>query len=221
MMFRKGTIDEQVYQWVYEENEYGLPDDIRGARVLDVGAHIGSFTKLCLDRGAASVIAVEGNGENGNVLRQNVGENPTVLIVPALVGHKTQKVAFCPEKVGENTGMWSYLLSDVPPLCGIESNMIGLDAILDNYYIDFFKIDVEGSEVLALEGVKPENMFKVRYFFGEYHFSDKVKAKSEAILGYELPNLYDWFGAKMQAFGFKHTLIPSHIENQGLFKSWR
>jgi FkbM family methyltransferase len=72
--FRAGTCDENVYKSVVELNEYRLPDRFEADDViLDVGAHIGSFTKACLDRGAGKVFAFEPDLENFSAAINNLG----------------------------------------------------------------------------------------------------------------------------------------------------
>lgn len=51
--------DKRTWERVYSENYYGAPEEFRaGDVVLDLGAGIGSFSRLCMDRGAR-VFAVE------------------------------------------------------------------------------------------------------------------------------------------------------------------
>jgi SAM-dependent methyltransferase len=52
--------------------------DIRGKRVLDVGAGVGHFSRYYRERGA-SVVAVEGRAENVRVLRERYPDVPTHL----------------------------------------------------------------------------------------------------------------------------------------------
>lgn len=54
-------------------NEYRLPPRLpEGATVLDLGAHVGAFSWLALQRGAAKVIAVEPWTENYTALAKNL-----------------------------------------------------------------------------------------------------------------------------------------------------
>lgn len=63
--FRDNTIDANIFDCVIVHNEYRLPthfdaDDI----VIDIGAHIGSFTYAVLQRGAKHVYAFEADPSN-------------------------------------------------------------------------------------------------------------------------------------------------------------
>src|SRR5262245_53803879 len=55
---------------VFSDNLYGL-NNLDGAVVIDVGAHIGSFTSKAVESGARTVISVEPNPENFNALESN------------------------------------------------------------------------------------------------------------------------------------------------------
>lgn len=70
-----------VWANVYNRNEYELPDSLAGQTVVDLGGHIGSFARLCLDRGAQHVLSYEPLAENCQAYRHNMaqpGADPTV-----------------------------------------------------------------------------------------------------------------------------------------------
>ena len=61
-----------MWKEVHDWNEYGLPDGFTADDVIvDVGAHICSFTRACLDRGAGIVIACEPYPLSFELLKQN------------------------------------------------------------------------------------------------------------------------------------------------------
>src|SRR5687768_16400036 len=63
--FRPGTCDWNVYYNIVERNEYELPETFSpGDVILDIGAHIGSFSLACLRRGQVRVAAYEAVWEN-------------------------------------------------------------------------------------------------------------------------------------------------------------
>jgi FkbM family methyltransferase len=63
--YRAGTIDRSIWEETVTQNCYRLPERLPpGSRVIDVGAHIGSFTHLALRRGAARVWAFEPDADN-------------------------------------------------------------------------------------------------------------------------------------------------------------
>lgn len=66
-------IDRFIRQMVFARNEYRLPAHLSAdSLVLDIGAHIGSFTEAALSRGAGHVYAVEANLENYQIAAANL-----------------------------------------------------------------------------------------------------------------------------------------------------
>lgn len=77
-------LDEGVY-----DNVPVRPDDI----VLDLGAHIGTASRLFLRKGAAHAVAVEADPANLPLLRRNLARQPAT-IVPAAVGAANGRTTF-------------------------------------------------------------------------------------------------------------------------------
>lgn len=70
---RNSTTDAEIWGAVYEGNEYGLPERFgAGFKIIDVGAHIGSFSSACLMRGASAILAVEPDRDNFELLQANL-----------------------------------------------------------------------------------------------------------------------------------------------------
>jgi len=70
---RKGTCDENVYKSVVEHNEYKLPTRFRPQDIIiDIGAHIGSFSLACWLRGSRNILAFEPNKENYELASLNL-----------------------------------------------------------------------------------------------------------------------------------------------------
>lgn len=69
--FRPNTQDEFIYNEVYVENCYRLPDDMSGVVVIDVGANTGAFAVACLERGAERVICFEPDFHSYQILVKN------------------------------------------------------------------------------------------------------------------------------------------------------
>ena len=70
---RPETADAETFEFIVERNEYNLParfnpDDI----VIDIGAHIGSFSYAALVRGAGSAHAYEAHRENHFIAAKNL-----------------------------------------------------------------------------------------------------------------------------------------------------
>lgn len=129
----------------------------KGKTVVDVGAHVGFFTlkaaRTVEERG--SVIAIEPEPENANLLRENVNRNnlSNVEIQEIVAGDEKGKTKLyeAPRSAWHSTVK--------PTVEYIEVNMNTLDNIISKLKIsnpDFVKIDVEGAELEVLKGA--ENM---------------------------------------------------------------
>lgn len=63
--FRPGTNDILIYESIYKNNEYNLPQSFaQSDLIIDIGTHIGIFTYIAVERGAGIVYAIEANREN-------------------------------------------------------------------------------------------------------------------------------------------------------------
>jgi FkbM family methyltransferase len=71
--FRPGTNDILIYEALYKNNEYRLPPTFAPSDlIVDVGAHVGIFSSLALERGAGTVYAVEAHPENYQMAVQHL-----------------------------------------------------------------------------------------------------------------------------------------------------
>jgi FkbM family methyltransferase len=71
--FRPGTNDRLIYEGIYARNEYNLPPVFAPSDlIIDVGAHVGFFTSLVLERGTGTVYAIEAHPENYHMAMQHL-----------------------------------------------------------------------------------------------------------------------------------------------------
>ena len=71
--FRPNTQDEGMFHSVVHENEYQLPEKLRGDElVVDIGMNIGSFCFAALTRGAGEVHGYEPDPSNFDWAAQNL-----------------------------------------------------------------------------------------------------------------------------------------------------
>lgn len=175
--FRPQTIDEVVFRHVVTENEYRIPsclepDDL----VIDVGAHIGSFSYLCWSAGSRCIEAYEADPENASLARENLAL-PGVTIVEKAVWRSDIAVDVLyhsgyvamrpdgPDPVSVNTGGGRILSGN-----GLQVDVVSLDQIIGDREVALLKIDCEGSEYPIL--LTSRRLSQVRKIVGEYHVTD-------------------------------------------------
>jgi FkbM family methyltransferase len=125
-----------------------------GRTVLDIGAHIGTFTLTAAAAGA-EVIAVEAGEENALLLARSVELNAfnKVHLVNAVAGNETGQVDFC------SHGPWGFVATPEDHESGQKVEAVRVEDLLQRLDIApeeicFVKIDVEGSEVNTLRGMQ-------------------------------------------------------------------
>lgn len=65
--------DSAMWHEAFWRNDYRAPEKFEaGDCVFDIGAHIGSFTRLCLARGCRDIVAVEADLNNFEQLQKNM-----------------------------------------------------------------------------------------------------------------------------------------------------
>jgi len=146
-----GIFFEVSLHRVYEQ----FPGPKRGDIVIDVGAHVGTFTvnaaKLVGDKGL--VVAIEPEPSNLALLQRNIDSQNlnNVKVIRKAVWDKAAK-------------LWLYLSkhSGLHSLCYASGDRVEVEAeSLDNIVsklglsqVDFVKIDVEGAEIEVLKGAE-------------------------------------------------------------------
>jgi len=160
---RPGTWDEPIWNLVNGMNEYRV-NRFAGKIVVDVGAHIGAFSRLAADNGATVVYAFEPNEDNYKLLYKNVQGTqvrPYNLAVHCNSGLLVKSVASTEET---NTGGINCVLSPD----GTGTPTISMDDIIDLAgYVHILKMDCEGGEYPGL--LKCTKLNRVDAIVGEYH----------------------------------------------------
>jgi len=142
----------------------------RGMCIVDIGAHIGYYTllfaKLTGENG--KVFAFEPDPENFSLLTKNVEINgyKNVVLIPKAVSNFTGKTKLFLDK-DSSTGHRTYLFDQKK-----EKNWLLVETVsLDDFFkdrdwnIDLLKIDIEGAEYAAFQGMsgllKKNNRLKI------------------------------------------------------------
>lgn len=127
-----------------------------GQIVLDVGANIGYYTLLVsrLVGAAGRVHAFEPDPSNVAILRRNLADNQchNVMVHQVAVGNTDATIGLY--RCADNAGMHRVYES---VCCGddaVDVRSVVLDQVMrDESQIDFIKMDIEGYEYFALEGM--------------------------------------------------------------------
>jgi FkbM family methyltransferase len=176
---------EMTVQKDYESDGVGVdPGDV----VIDCGAHVGVFTKYALRHGAAMVVAIEPDPTNLACLEDNLAaeiSDGRVKVVKAGVwDHETTLTLFQVEN--GNSGMDGFLgmpqeTSKIPGIPVHPLDDIVRDLDLDR--VDFIKMDIEGSEVRALEGARETlARFRPRMAICTYHKHEDVNTVPQVVM---------------------------------------
>ena len=134
--------------WEKEERRAFCSAITPGCNVLDVGANIGMYTLLAAKRGA-HVFAIEADPENAARLRHHVelngfGERVTIFQMAAVNSSSSRTLFRNPANSGGSN------LFKGEPAGVIEGKTIDS---LNLPPIDICKMDIEGAELLALQGM--------------------------------------------------------------------
>jgi FkbM family methyltransferase len=214
-LFRPNTNDAFIYQSVYSQNEYRIPlkPDLGGI-VIDVGAHIGSFSRLCIERlSPETILAYEPDPSNRIVFAKLLGHVENVKLHGKAVWRsdlKSEMLAFSglpkwPDGNFINTGggnVWSEENNHVVAACS-------LDALLqDLEKVSVLKVDIEGSEwpVMFTSALLET---KVEALCGEFHeFSHEIPRRL-MVAGYEHFLEEDLITFLKQKYNFVRTFRPA------------
>jgi FkbM family methyltransferase len=122
--------------------------------ILDLGAHFGTFT-LAAAASGRRVIAVEASPRNAELLCESAhasGLADSITVVPLAVGNITGTVRFLEE------GAWGQVVDSGPaadvvtvPARTVTEILAGLGLSR----VDLVKVDIEGFEIAAIEGMAP------------------------------------------------------------------
>lgn len=232
--FRNGTLDGYIYASVLHKNEYNIDAwTLRDKTVLDIGAHIGAFSFLCLINGAKRVLSYEPDLQNYLLMKRNLEkfDEDTYEIHNMAVWRSDlddhQKLKY--SGYFENTGGGNVFygkskLEDQSESYEIDS--ISLDTIIEKEEkeIDLLKIDCEFSEYPVL--MTSKKLDKVREIVGEFHEiggeHDNHTIPDFAKIGdydkYNIDILKDFLESQGFSVSYNRGLAYKHL---GVFKAKR
>lgn len=146
--------------------------DTKDHIVLDLGAHIGAFTKRALDGGAKKVICVEPWSPNLELLRRNHGANRKVTILPIACA-STETITLTVPNERDTGAVSAFVKHRVPSRTEVVPAMT-LEAIVKQHKPTFVKMDIEAAEWDVL----PCDLTGVRDICGELHTMSRGNRQS-------------------------------------------
>lgn len=154
---------------IYERGPVAIrPGDI----VIDLGAHIGVFSRRALSRGAAKVVAFEPDPRNRSCLEIGFSQeirDGRLIVVPAAAWNEDTVLKFHSEHLCSQ-------VSDHGEVSVQARTIDGVVAELGLPRIDFIKADIEGAERTALLGASHTiRTFAPRLALCTYHLPDDTE----------------------------------------------
>lgn len=185
-------IDASIYQL---KGCYLKPGDY----VLDLGANIGVFSRWAADHGASKIYSFEPVQENFKLLALNRPDNCEAHRI-AVTDQDMQNIQIAYKE--DCPGGSSF----VKPDDGVNQTVMGmtLDTLLEKGIIekiDFMKMDIEGAEVHAFNGISDTNLNNIRCIAMEMHV--------EAIGQTEADKIYN----RLKGLGFNSWTIFNPDQN--------
>ncbi len=230
--FRSGTLDQAIFNAVVRFNEYRLPDSFApGDIVIDVGAHIGSFTQAVLSRGCTNVTCIEPDRSNFEIaaahLRSHIDNGHVQLVRGAawrsdrntdelyIDGYQAFPKSFPALEGIVNTGSVSVIWGGQEPVAKIAFDEI-VDRVTNHgeHRVRLLKLDCEGAEWPIL--LTSQRLGLVDEICGEFHE-----------IGGQFLEIGENRAAQQPVFCFANVekftieVLVGHLENAGFTVNWR
>lgn len=189
ILYRNHTSDEYVLEEMKRDIFFsGTPEYLPHPNdvIIDVGAHIGTFSILAgLRLAKGKVFAIEACKENFSILQQNVSINNLHNVIPynlALSDRKgLSKLFHTP------TGNWGYTITKDS---SEEYELVATDTLAnfmkDNNIrkCDFMKLNCEGSEFAIILNSTKETLQKIRILLILYHLDLVAEYKEQDMVNW-------------------------------------
>lgn len=181
--FRDNTSDKNIFYDVFERNEYKLPVLKPTDLVLDIGAHIGSFSAKAYAMGSRSVVAYEPDKANYDLAKKHLEpySDGVIVVNAAVVGsddvREVYHSGYTVFEHGEiNTG-GGNTVQVTPATVGATSvPAISIRTIFDTMGVNSYsrrlkvlKLDCEGAEWDILYSLSSTYKSSIDYICMEFH----------------------------------------------------
>ena len=174
-------LSEQLEDRIYQNETVSVRT---GDVVLDIGGHLGTFTRAALDQGARMVIAFEPEPVNAACFKRTFAAEMKlgrVVLIEAAAMERPGKLRF-ELQASDNSGMGKITAQGE-----VEVEAVTIDDTVERLAldsVDFIKMDIEGSERYALEGAaRTLDRFAPRMSLCTYHREDDSTVLPQIVLG--------------------------------------
>lgn len=190
---RKGYADKLIIHETLQ-NGYEIPLNVQ--TVIDIGAHIGTFSLLAVKMGAVNVYAFEPEQFNFEVLLHNVEVNNAqdkVHCIKKGVGIPgSAKLYIHPTNSGMSTSFFDPVFPTDGPRAGVGFSLdqyqpvdfISIREVFEMFKIehcDLLKLDCEGSEIDIISDIDGELAGKIAQISVEIHEQANVQPIKEKL----------------------------------------
>jgi FkbM family methyltransferase len=164
-----GTYYEVILSEIYNFGNVKIqPNDI----VLDIGANYGLFSLYASSRSANKIYSFEPSIPVYNLLVENVSINNNIIPINKAVSEFDGYAEFNNTKTTACSYVSGTFPSDEQIISKSNVETININTIFSSYsldFVDFAKIDCEGSELDIFLTITDENLNKINKFVIEYH----------------------------------------------------
>lgn len=193
-----------IYHEIYNLRDYYL-DRIKrindGDIVVDLGANVGIFNRWAYSQGASKVISFEPDKRYFKLLTLNA--DPRTILFNAAVSDKIGETSI----YESNHLGGSNIFGDLHESKSYKVRTYSLNHLFETGLIDridFLKVDIEGAEILAFNGISDENLSKVKCIAMEYHHGH---------LNYD-ENVRSKFVSRLNMLGFNSHILFLGTDNK-------
>ena len=175
ILFRTGTVDAEVIDQSFDSDIFyrEIPDLIttRESTILDVGAHIGTFSIYSFISGKAkSVLAIEPNSDSFHILQQNILTNKlegNIIPLKYAVSSEEGQVRLFLDR--DN---WGHSLTNSSLSTFEEVSATTVEKLFQSYNVNICqlaKFNCEGAEFKIILSLSPSTLEKIAMMIILFH----------------------------------------------------
>jgi FkbM family methyltransferase len=135
--------------------------------VLDIGSSVGLFTKLVKDRGASCVIAFEVSEKASKTFRKLHLDDSSITLVESAIWDREDLIKIYQDPDNSIVSSAITFSDHYFPVPSVSLDSYFLDNNIEK--VSLMKMDIEGSEYRAFDGLSDNNLQKIENIILEFH----------------------------------------------------